>query len=118
LGGGEEKMGKGATELHDMGGITYLWASGPGTEANFRQISVGNNVRIIGPRRFQAGKYPRSLPKYYFPGNGSFLGERSHAPFSHCVPRSARWISRQAYYELNVKYFSWRLQLDHLCWIE
>lgn len=43
-----EKMGKGATELRDMGGITYLWASGPGTEANFRQISVGNNVRIIG----------------------------------------------------------------------
>lgn len=43
-----EKMGKGATEPRDMGGITYLWASGPGTEANFRQISVGNNVRAIG----------------------------------------------------------------------
>jgi len=45
---GEEKIGSGATEPHDMGGITYLWASGPGTEANFRQISVGNNVKAIG----------------------------------------------------------------------
>ncbi|KAK1131575.1 hypothetical protein K0M31_017868 [Melipona bicolor] len=31
-----------------MGGITYLWASGTGTEANFRQILLGNNVRAIG----------------------------------------------------------------------
>lgn len=45
---GEEKIGSGATEPHDMGGITYLWASGPGTEANFRQILVGNNVKAIG----------------------------------------------------------------------
>lgn len=45
---GEEKIGSGATEPHDMGGITYLWASGPGTEANFKQISVGNNVKAIG----------------------------------------------------------------------
>jgi len=44
----EEKIGSGATEPHDMGGITYLWASGPDTEANFRQISVGNNVKAIG----------------------------------------------------------------------
>lgn len=44
---GEEKIGCGAAEP-DMGGITYLWASGPGTEANFRQISVGNNVKAIG----------------------------------------------------------------------
>lgn len=47
-GGGRGENGERATELHDMGGITYLWASGPGTGANFRQISVGNNVRIIG----------------------------------------------------------------------
>lgn len=43
-----EKTGRGVTEPYDMGGITYLWVSGPGTEANFKQISVGNNVRAIG----------------------------------------------------------------------
>lgn len=48
-----EREGRGARverkgEPYDMGGITYLWASGTGTEANFRQILVGNNVRAIG----------------------------------------------------------------------
>lgn len=43
-GGGVERKG----EPYDMGGITYLWASGTGTEANFKQILVGNNVRAIG----------------------------------------------------------------------
>lgn len=45
-GGGARVERKG--EPYDMGGITYLWASGTGTEANFRQILVGNNVRAIG----------------------------------------------------------------------
>lgn len=40
--------GKYERAKYDMGGITYLWASGTGTEANFRQILVGNNVRAIG----------------------------------------------------------------------
>lgn len=49
--GGRGRMAsrkRGERAKYDMGGITYLWASGTGTGANFRQILVGNNVRAIG----------------------------------------------------------------------
>lgn len=46
--GGMASRKRGERAKYDMGGITYLWASGTGTEANFRQILVGNNVRAIG----------------------------------------------------------------------
>lgn len=117
-GGGERKWGKGQLScaiwevLHIYGLLVPARKQISGKSRS--EITLESSGRKAAP--FSSGRISAFATGILFSGEMARVSLASAVTrrFLNCVSRSARWISRQAYCELNVKYLSWRLQLDHL----